>query len=99
MRIYKEKWRVGVSRASFYFEKVSFDRVRGKPVHQRSGLTKQSQKFSQIESMLKEMGNWKATPRDSVILKISNGAPIQDAWPTDPITSEIITSRCGLTMI
>ncbi len=39
-----------------------------------------------------EMDDWKATQRDNVILKISNGAPIQDAYPTDPITTEIITS-------
>ncbi len=34
----------------------------------------------------------------SAILKISNGAPIQDGWLTDPTTTEIITARCGLTM-
>ncbi len=51
------------------------------------------------ETTVKEMDNWKAIPRDNVILKISNGVPIQDGWPTDPITTEIITSRCGLTMM
>ncbi len=30
------------------------------------------------ETTVKEMDNWKATPRDNVILKIPNGAPIQD---------------------
>ncbi len=29
------------------------------------------------EITVKEMANWKATPRDNVILNISNGAPIQ----------------------
>ncbi len=51
------------------------------------------------ETMVEEMDNLKATPRDNVFLKISNGAPIQDGWPTEPITTEIITSRCDLTMI
>ncbi len=29
---------------------------------------------------------------------ISNGEPIKGGWPTDLISTEIITSRCGLTM-
>ncbi len=44
------------------------------------------------------MGNCEATPRDNVLLKISNVMPIQDGWPTDPIAAKIITSRCGLTI-
>ncbi len=31
------------------------------------------------ETTVKEMDNWKAIPRDNVILEISNGAPIQDS--------------------
>ncbi len=42
--------------------------------------------------------NWKASPRDNVLLKTANSTPIQDGWPADPITTEIITSQCGLTM-
>ncbi len=35
--------------------------------------------ISQVEeTMAKEMDNWKAIPRGNVILKVSNGAPIQD---------------------
>ncbi len=30
------------------------------------------------ETTVKEMDNWKAIPRDNEILKINNGAPIQD---------------------
>ncbi len=44
------------------------------------------------------MDNWKSTPRDNALLKISFGAPIQDVWPTDARTTESKTSRCGLTM-
>ncbi len=44
------------------------------------------------------MYNWKTTPRDNVFLKIPKGAPLQDGWPMDPITTETITSQCGLTM-
>ncbi len=29
---------------------------------------------------------------------ISNGAPIQGGWPTDPISTEMITPPCGLIM-
>ncbi len=32
---------------------------------------------------VKEMDKWKATPRDNVLLMISNGAPIQDGCPTE----------------
>ncbi len=35
----------------------------------------------------------------TTILKIPNGAPIQDGWATDPITTEIIPSRYSLKMI
>ncbi len=45
------------------------------------------------------MDNWKATPQDNVIMKISNGATSQDGRPKDLITSEIIACRYGLTMI
>ncbi len=38
------------------------------------------------------------TPRDNALLKISNDAPIQDGWPTDPITTQIVLSRCDLKM-
>ncbi len=42
------------------------------------------------------MDNWKATPLDNALLKISNGAPIQDGWPTDPITTEIAAVVSGV---
>ncbi len=44
------------------------------------------------ETTVKEMDNWMATPTDNVIMKVSNGEPIQVGWPTDPITIEFITS-------
>ncbi len=44
------------------------------------------------------MDNWLATARDNALLKICNGAPIQDGWPTDAGTTEIKTSQCGLKM-
>ncbi len=50
------------------------------------------------ETTAKEMDNWKTTPRDNVFLKISRGSPIQDGWPTDPITAEMIPFWCGLAM-
>ncbi len=40
------------------------------------------------EITAKEMDNWKATPQDNVFLNISNGAPLQDDWPTALITTE-----------
>ncbi len=51
------------------------------------------------ETTVKEMDNWKATPRDNARLKISNGAPMQDDCPMDVSTTEIKTSRCGLAMV
>ncbi len=63
------------------------------------GVWSQNRKCLQVEeTAVEEMDDWKATPLDSAILKIFNGAPIPDGWPTDPITTEIITSQCGLTM-
>ncbi len=50
------------------------------------------------ETTTKEIDKWKATPPDNVLLKASNGAPIQDGLPTDLIRTEMITRRCGLTM-
>ncbi len=43
-----------------------------------------------------EMDTWKATPRDSVVLKTSNGAPFQSGCLDDYTTTEIRTPRCGL---
>ncbi len=51
------------------------------------------------ETKTDEIDYWKATPWDNVFLKIFNGASIQDGWPKDPITTEMITPRCGLTLI
>ncbi len=52
--------------------------------------------ISQVEeTTVKEIDNWKASCRDSVLLKISNRAPIQDGWPTDPITTEIAARVSG----
>ncbi len=45
------------------------------------------------ETTVKEVANWKATPRDNAFLKISNGAPIQDGCPVDVSSTEINTSR------
>ncbi len=42
------------------------------------------------------MDNWKATPRDNGLLNISNGAPIQDGWPMDSITTEIAACLSGV---
>ncbi len=51
------------------------------------------------ETTVKDMANWKATPRDNVLFKISNGAPIQDGCPIDVSTTKIKTSRYGLKMV
>ncbi len=39
---------------------------------------------------VKEMDNWKATPRDNALLMICNGAPIPDGCPTDASTKELL---------
>ncbi len=56
-------------------------------------------KISPVEETTREeMDNGKAPLRENVFLMIFTGAPIYDGGMTDPITTEIITLRCDLTM-
>ncbi len=45
------------------------------------------------------MDNHKSTPRDSVFLRISIFAPLQNSRPPGQFIAEIITHRCGLIML
>ncbi len=69
----------------------AFNHKKGNAAHSR---------VSEVdETTVKEMHNWKATPRDNALLKISNVAPIQDGCPTDVSTTEMKISQCALTIL
>ncbi len=50
------------------------------------------------ETTVREMGYWKATSRDNVLLTTSNGAPISRWLTANASTTKIKTSRRGLAM-
>ncbi len=54
----------------------TFNHKTGNAAH--SGVSVLHEILQVKEPMMNEMNHWKAILRDNVLLKVSNGAPIQD---------------------